>query len=117
MSPHHRPLYTFDAMLKYTKVELKLLIDIDMLMFLEKGIREKLTKSPERYAKANYPNMENYDPQQNTKYLMYYDVDNVSFIFFTALIFYLFIFIIYSFTVGQCDNRFHTVVWNGFKVT
>ena len=46
---------------KKDKVKLDLLTDIDMLLMVEKGIREGICRSIYRYAKANKKYMTNYD--------------------------------------------------------
>ena len=50
---------------KKSKVKLDLLIDIDMLITVEKGIREGICHSIYRYAKANDKYMKDHDKKKN----------------------------------------------------
>ena len=50
---------------KKTKVKLDLLTDIDMLLMVEKGIREGIYYSIYRYSKANNKYMKDYDKNKD----------------------------------------------------
>ena len=71
------PGLSWDAMLKFTKVQLELLTDIDMLHFFKKGIRGGCSTCVSRKAEANNKFCPNYDPKKETSYIMYLDMSNM----------------------------------------
>ena len=50
-----------EAALKKTEVKLELLTNADMLLMVEKGIRDGICHAIHRYAKANNKYMNDYD--------------------------------------------------------
>ena len=58
------PGLVWKAALKKSKVKLELITDIEMLLMVEKGIREGLCHSINRYAKANNKQMKDYDKNE-----------------------------------------------------
>ena len=72
------PGLAWKACLKKTGVRLKLLLDPDMLLMFERGIRGGITQSVHRWAAANNPYMgSEYDKSKPTKYLQYLDASNL----------------------------------------
>ena len=65
------------ACLKKTGIRLELLLDPDMLLMFERGIRGGITQSVHRWAAANNPYMDEYDSSKPTKYLQYLDANNL----------------------------------------
>lgn len=72
------PGLTFDAMLKFTNVELELLSDYDKYLFIEKAIRGGIATCVKRYAEANNRELGDlYDSEKPDSYLIYIDANNL----------------------------------------
>ncbi|GFU77872.1 uncharacterized protein TNCV_1138801 [Trichonephila clavipes] len=71
------PALSWDAMLLHTKVAIELFTDYDMLLFIEKGVRGGISQCCNRYAIANNRYMSNFNPDDEIKYLMYLDANNL----------------------------------------
>ena len=54
------PGLALQACFKKTEVKLELLTDIDMILMIEKGIKNEICHAIHRYAKANNKYMKNY---------------------------------------------------------
>ena len=66
------------ACLKKTGIRLELLLDPDMLLMFERGIRKGIMQSVHRWAAANNPYMgSEYNLNKPTKYLQYLDTNNL----------------------------------------
>jgi len=71
------PGLSWDALLKKTGVELELLTDLDMHLFIERGMRGGISMVGKRHAKANNPLAEGYNPEEPTNYITYLDANNL----------------------------------------
>ena len=71
------PGLSWDALLKKTNVILDLLTDYNMYLMVEKGLRGGISMVSNRYAKANNPLLEDFNPNEKTSYLMYLDANNL----------------------------------------
>ena len=71
------PGLAWDAALKFTKVKLDTLHDIEMHQFLEKGMRGGISMISHRYAKANNSYLAEYDSEQPSTYIVYKDANNL----------------------------------------
>ena len=72
------PGLAWDAALKITDVKPELLIDPDMLLMIEKGIRGGISMISNRYGKANNPYMgSKFDNTEETRFITYLDANNL----------------------------------------
>ena len=71
------PGLSWDAMPKTTKIELELISDIDMYLFIEKGMRGGISYIAKRHSKANNKYTQSYDVSKPRKFIMYLDENNL----------------------------------------
>ena len=79
MDPAHyftSPGLSWDTMLKMIGIKLELMSDIDKFLFIEKGMRGRISHIANRCGEANNEYMSNYDPEKLNNYLMYLDSNN-----------------------------------------
>ncbi len=71
------PGLAWDAMLKFTGIELDLISDQDMYLMIEKGIRGGVSSIMKRYSKANHKYLDDYDPKKPSQHILYLDANNL----------------------------------------
>ena len=71
------PGLSWDAMLKIIEIELELIPDLDIYIFFQKGARERISYISNRYSKASNKYLKSYDPKQESKHILYLDVNNL----------------------------------------
>jgi hypothetical protein len=71
------PGLSWSACLKMTGMKLELLTDIDMVLFIEKGVRGGVSQVSNRLKTANNPYLKEYDCSKPTSYLCYEDANNL----------------------------------------
>ena len=72
------PGLAWDAMLKYTEIELDLISDPNMYQMIEReGIRGGISSIMKRHSKANHKYLKEYDPRKPSQYIMYLDANNL----------------------------------------
>jgi len=69
------PGLSWAACLKMAKVELELLTDVDMHLFIEDGLRGGISVICNRYSMAKY--LPNYRQHEESKYIIYLDANNL----------------------------------------
>ena len=71
------PGLSWDSMLNMTGMKLDLISDIDMHLFIEKGMRGGISYISKRHSKANNKYMWRYDSNEKSKFIMYLDANNL----------------------------------------
>ena len=64
-------------MLKMTGQELEKISDIDMYLFIGKGLRREISYIAENHIKSNDKYTKNYDPTKLSKHISYLDMNNL----------------------------------------
>ena len=65
------PELSWDVILKMTEIELEIISDIDMHLFIEKGMRGGISYNAKRYSKTNNKYMQSYDAKKPSKFITY----------------------------------------------
>ena len=63
-------------MLKITKIKLEQILDIDICLFVVKGLRGGIPYICKRFIEANNKDMKNSDPTKPSKFITYLDENN-----------------------------------------
>ena len=71
------PGLSWDAVLKMTGIELELISDIKMHLFIEKGMRGGISYIAKSYSKANNKYMIDYDSNEESIFIIYLNVNNL----------------------------------------
>ena len=71
------PGMSWDAFLKRSNIEIDLFSEQPMFDFVERGLRGGLSMACHQQARANNPYLANYDPNKETNYIMYFDMNNL----------------------------------------
>ena len=71
------PGLSLDAMLKMTGMRLEKIVDINIYLFIEKGLKGGISYIAKRYAKANNKYIKDNDPTKPSKYITYLDMSNL----------------------------------------
>ena len=71
------PGLSWDAMLKVTGVKLEKIVDPDMYLLIEKGLRGGISYIAKRYSEANNKYMKNYDLTKPSIYIGYLDMNKL----------------------------------------
>ena len=69
------PGLSWDAMLKMTDLKLEKIFDIDMYLFIEKGLRGGISYIAKRCSEANNKYMKDNDPTKPSKYISCLDMN------------------------------------------
>ena len=70
------PALRCDAMLNMTKIKVELISDLDLIPFLEKSMRGKVSYTSNRSSKTSNKYLKFYDPKQESKHIIYLDENN-----------------------------------------
>ena len=71
------PSLSWAACLKMTGVEIELMTDIDMSMFVDRGLIGGVSAILEPYAKANNKECSDFDPKKQISWIKYVDANNL----------------------------------------
>ena len=71
------PGLAWQACLRKTDVKLELITDPDIILMVEKGIREGICNAIHRYAKANNKYMKEYNKDEEISFLEYLDANKL----------------------------------------
>ena len=71
------PGLSWDTMLKMTNIKLELMTNVDVFQFIEKGMHGGVSYIANRYGKTNNKYMKNHDKNAQSKYIMYFDANNL----------------------------------------